>query len=125
MSKGNIQEIILRDSRYPVHAIADKLLPYIKLLVEKFEPDQVVLFGSYAYGHPTANSDVDLLIIKKTLKSLREEATEIRKAFRPLRHTVANLAFDIMVRDPEDLRLRLERGAAFHSIIMQKGLRLA
>lgn len=125
MSKGNIQEKILRDSRYPVHAIADKLLPYIKLLVEKFEPDQVVLFGSYAYGHPTANSDVDLLIIKKTLKSLREEATEIRKAFRPLRHTVANLAFDIMVRDPEDLRLRLERGAAFHSIIMQKGLRLA
>lgn len=125
MSKGNIQEIILKDSRYPVHAIADKLLPYIKLLVEKFEPDQVVLFGSYAYGHPTANSDVDLLIIKKTLKSLREEATEIRKAFRPLRHTVANLAFDIMVRDPEDLRLRLERGAAFHSIIMQKGLRLA
>ena len=125
MSKGNIQEIILKDSRYPVHAIADKLLPYIKLLVDKFEPDQVVLFGSFACGHPTANSDVDLLIIKKTLKSLREEATEIRKAIRPLRHTVANLAFDIMVRDPEDLRLRLERGAAFHSIIMQKGLRLA
>jgi hypothetical protein len=112
MSEGNVKENILRDSRYPVHAIADKLLPYLKILVEKFEPEQVVLFGSYAYGRPTA-------------KSLREEATEIRKAFRPLRHTVANLAFDIMVRDPEDLRLRLERGAAFHSIIMQKGLRLA
>ena len=125
MSEGNVKENILRDSRYPVHAIADKLLPYLKILVEKFEPEQVVLFGSYAYGRPTANSDVDLLIIKKTLKSLREEATEIRKVFRPLRHTVANLAFDIMVRDPEDLRLRLERGAAFHSIIMQKGLRLA
>ena len=125
MSESNVNENILRDARYPVHAIADKLLPYLKILVEKFEPEQVVLFGSYAYGRPTANSDVDLLIIKKTLKSLREEATEIRKAFRPLRHTVANLAFDIMVRDPEDLRFRLQRGAAFHSIIMQKGLRLA
>ena len=125
MSACKVKENILRDSRYPVHAIADKLLPYLKVLVDKFEPDQVVLFGSYAYGHPTSDSDVDLLIIKKTLKSLREEATEIRKAFRPLRHTVANLAFDIMVRDPEDLRLRLERGAAFHSVIMQKGLRLA
>jgi predicted nucleotidyltransferase len=67
MSEGNVKENILRDSRYPVHAIADKLLPYLKILVEKFEPEQVVLFGSYAYGRPTANSDVDLLIIKKTL----------------------------------------------------------
>ena len=125
MNEDKVNERILRDARYPVHTIADKLLPYLKVLVEKFEPEQIVLFGSYAYGRPTVNSDVDLLVIKKTLKSLREEATEIRKAFRPLRHTVANLAFDIMVRDPEDLRLRLQRGAAFHSIIMQKGLRLA
>ena len=125
MNEDKVNEHILRDARYPVHTIADKLLPYLKVLVEKFEPEQIVLFGSYAYGRPTVNSDVDLLVIKKTLKSLREEATEIRKAFRPLRHTVANLAFDIMVRDPEDLHLRLQRGAAFHSIIMQKGLRLA
>ena len=125
MSEGNIKENILRDSRYPVHAIADKLLPYLKILVEKFEPEQVVLFGSYAYGRPTANSDVDLLIIKKTLKSLREEATEIRKAFRPLRHTVANLAFDIMVRDPRDLRERIAKGGAFHSAIIRNGIQLA
>ena len=125
MSEGNVKENILRDSRYPVHAIADRLLPYLKILVEKFEPEQVVLFGSYAYGRPTANSDVDLLIIKKTLKSLREEATEIRKAFRPLRHTVANLAFDIMVRDPEDLRERIAKGGAFHSAIIRNGIRLA
>ena len=102
-----------------MHAIADALLPYLNVLVEKFEPEQVILFGSYAYGHPDADSDVDLLVVKKTLKSLREEATEIRKAFRPLRHTVANLAFDIMVRDTEDLHRRLHRGAAFHSMIME------
>jgi hypothetical protein len=47
MSEGNVKENILRDSRYPVHAIADKLLPYLKILVEKFEPEQVVLFGSF------------------------------------------------------------------------------
>ena len=68
---------------------------------------------------------MDLLVIKKTLKSLREEATEIRKAFRPLRHTVANLAFDIMVRDPEDLRERIAKGGAFHSAIIRNGIRLA
>jgi predicted nucleotidyltransferase len=125
LNKIKVKEKNLRDSRYPVHAIADALLPYLNVLVEKFEPEQVILFGSYAYGHPGADSDVDLLVVKKTLKSLREEATEIRKAFRPLRHTVANLAFDIMVRDTEDLHRRLHRGAAFHSMIMEKGLRLA
>ena len=125
LNKNKVNEKNLRDSRYPVHAIADALLPYLNVLVEKFEPEQVILFGSYAYGHPNAGSDVDLLVVKRTLKSLREEATEIRKAFRPLRHTIANLAFDIMVRDPIDLNLRIQRGAAFHSMIMEKGLRLA
>jgi len=120
-----IKENLLRDSRYPVHRIADKLLPFIKILVEKFNPEQVVLFGSYAYGNPAADSDVDLLVVKKISKNSREEATAIRKAFRPLRHTVANLPFDIMVRDPEDMRMRLANGASFHSQIIQKGIRLA
>jgi predicted nucleotidyltransferase len=122
---ARIRENILRDSRYPVHEIADKLIPYLKLLVEKFNPDQIVLFGSYAYGNPTRDSDVDLLIVKKTEKSPREEATAIRKAFQPLRHSVANLAFDIMVRDPEDLRERIAKGGAFHSAIIRNGIRLA
>lgn len=122
---ARIRKNILRDSRYPVHEIADKLIPYLKLLVEKFNPDQIVLFGSYAYGNPTRDSDVDLLIVKKTEKSPREEATAIRKAFQPLRHSVANLAFDIMVRDPEDLRERISKGGAFHAAIIRNGLRLA
>lgn len=125
MNVARIRENILRDSRYPVHEIADKLIPYLKLLVEKFNPDQIVLFGSYAYGNPTRDSDVDLLIVKKTEKSPREEATAIRKAFQPLRHSVANLAFDIMVRDPEDLRERISKGGAFHTAIIRNGLRLA
>ena len=125
VSVARIRENTLRDSRYPVHGIADKLFPYLKLLVEKFNPDQIVLFGSYAYGNPTRDSDVDLLVVKKTEKSPREEATAIRKAFQPLRHSVANLAFDIMVRDPEDLRERIAKGGAFHSAIIRNGIRLA
>ena len=33
------------------------------ILVEKYQPDNIILFGSYAYGTPTDDSDVDLLII--------------------------------------------------------------
>ena len=125
MNVSRIRENILRDSRYPVHEIAEKLMPYLKLLVERFDPDQVVLFGSYAYGNPTKDSDVDLLVVKKTGKSPREEASAIRKAFQPLRRSVANLAFDIMVRDPEDLQERIAKGGAFHSAIIRNGIRLA
>lgn len=125
MSVGKIREDVLRDTRYPVHSIAEKLLPYLNVLMEKFEPEQVFLFGSYAYGNPDRGSDVDLLVVKKMEKSSREEATAIRRAFRPLRRSVANLAFDILVRDPEDLQSRLQKGAMFHSAIVRNGIRLA
>jgi uncharacterized protein len=32
-------------------------------LVDCLEPEQIILFGSYAYGEPNADSDVDLLVI--------------------------------------------------------------
>ena len=47
-----IREDVLRDPRYPVHRIADRLLPYLRVLVEQFRPAQVILFGSYACGQP-------------------------------------------------------------------------
>jgi uncharacterized protein len=114
----------IRDSRYPVHRIADKLLPYLRILVEKFQPEQVILFGSYAYGNPTEDSDIDLLVIKSVKTSSRAEATAIRKALQPLRREGANLPLDILVRDPQDLAKRLREGADFHSDIYTHGVRL-
>ncbi|MBP7950716.1 MAG: nucleotidyltransferase domain-containing protein [Verrucomicrobiales bacterium] len=117
-----IRESVLRDPRYPVHRIADQLRPYLKVLAERFRPDRVVLFGSYAYGVPTEDSDVDLLVIKDFEGAPVSEATRIRRALRPLRHTGANLPLDIMVRSPEDLQQRLDHGADFHEEITTKGL---
>lgn len=117
-----IREDVLRDSRYPVHKIADQLLPYLQVLVEQFHPEQVILFGSYAYGEPTPDSDVDLLIVKNIETSPVSEATRIRRALRHLRHTGSNLPLDIMVRAPEDLRERIDHGADFHEEIVSKGL---
>ena len=36
----------------------------VKTIVEEYKPSKIILFGSYAYGHPTEDSDLDLLIIK-------------------------------------------------------------
>ncbi len=121
---SHIREDVLRDSRYPVHKIADQLRPYLQVLVEQFQPEKVILFGSYAYGEPTADSDVDLLVIKPIQRNSVADASSIRRAVRHLRHTVANLPLDIMVRDPEDFRQRLENGAAFHTEIATRGITL-
>jgi predicted nucleotidyltransferase len=47
-----------------VQLIPDDLLQLIThRLVGQFQPEQVILFGSYAWGEPTADSDVDLMVI--------------------------------------------------------------
>lgn len=119
-----IRENVLRDPRYPVHRIADQLLPYLQVLVEQFHPEQVILFGSYAYGEPTKDSDVDLLVVKEISNSSVSDATSIRRAVRHLRHSIANLPLDIMVRAPHDWKQRIESGGSFHTEIAQRGLRL-
>ena len=119
-----IRENVLRDPRCPVHQIADQLFPYLQVLVEQFHPEQVILFGSYAYGEPTKDSDVDLLVIKEISDSPVSDATSIRRAVRHLRHSVANLPLDIMVRAPNDWKRRIGNGNSFHTEIAQKGLKL-
>ena len=32
-------------------------------IVQDFQPDRIILFGSYAYGNPTPDSDVDILVV--------------------------------------------------------------
>jgi predicted nucleotidyltransferase len=124
LATPSIREEILQDPRYPVHLIADQLRPSLQVLVEQFQPEQVILFGSYAHGEPTPDSDVDLLVIKNIDRSSVSDATSIRRAVRPLRHTVANLPLDIMVRAPGDWQQRLKNGGFFHTSIAEKGIRL-
>ena len=50
-----------------------KTLPQaIKRIVSELKPEKIILFGSYAYGNPTPDSDVDLLVIMDTKASYKE-----------------------------------------------------
>ena len=68
----------------------------IKLdIVEKLKPlnpYQIILFGSYAYGTPTNDSDLDICIIEKGEISKRERKSKIRKALKDIK-----IAKDILV----------------------------
>jgi hypothetical protein len=104
--------------------IADALLPYLTVLADQFRPQQVILFGSYAYGLPRPDSDIDLLIVKDLSESPVREASRIRAAWWPLRLSGTNLGFDLLVESPQGHRERLAQGGAYYAEISRRGLRL-
>jgi len=125
MSVPSIREDILRDPRYPVHRIADRLLPYLRVLVEQFQPEQVILFGSYAHGNPDEHSDVDLLVVKNMGKSSVSERRDILKAWRPIRWSTKSLPFELLLVSPTEHEQRLATGGGFYASITRDGLLLA
>ena len=117
-----IREEVLRDSRYPVHKIADQLLPYLLILVEQFHPEQVILFGSYAYGQPNEHSDLDLLVVQEYAGSSLRERIRICKAWWEMPRMDALLPFDLIVVSPSRHRERLENAAGFYDTVVERGL---
>ena len=47
--------------------------------LKPLEPEMVILFGSYAYGTPTKDSDLDICVVKKEYNNRWEEKAKIRK----------------------------------------------
>jgi predicted nucleotidyltransferase len=80
-----------------------------------FKVDRVTLFGSYAYGKPGPDSDVDLLITMRTNRRPIEEAIGIRKSIR------FPFPVDLMVRTPDQIKQRLSIGDPFIQDIQERG----
>src|SRR5262245_13650278 len=87
---------------------------YAKAVAERFEPERIILFGSYAYGTPHEDSDVDLLVVMPP-------RNQIDQAFR-LRSTMPTpFPMDLIVRTPKEMQWRLEEGESFLSEITTRG----
>ena len=85
-------------------------------IVRKFAPLQVILFGSYAYGTPTEDSDVDLLVVMDIPKSeFLNKAIEIRQ------RTSYRFGMDLLVRSPEEIAYRVSYNDWFLREIAEKG----
>lgn len=83
-------------------------------VVERFQPDKIVLFGSHAYGRPHDDSDVDILVVMQARNQL-DLAARISQAISP------PFPLDILVRTRENLRWRLAEGDSFLNEIMTRG----
>ena len=89
---------------------------YCDKIAAAFKPQRIVLFGSYAYGKPTPDSDVDVLVVMKKARKLWMNTTQ-----RIHEKVSAGFPVDVIVRDPDFLRDRLREGDTFLEEITSKG----
>ena len=84
-------------------------------IARRFQPERIILFGSYAYGTPTEDSDVDLLVVMPFEGRTAKQAIEIRRA------VYAGFAMDLIPITPERLKYRLEIEDFFLREVVEKG----
>ncbi len=90
----------------------------VRRIVEGYRPAKVILFGSHAYGHPTADSDIDLLIVKETSDRFIDRWVTVRELIAdPERRTPV----EPIVVTPDELRRRLSEGDQFFHDIVTRG----
>jgi uncharacterized protein len=86
-----------------------------KRIAHEFQPDRIILFGSYAYGRPTEDSDVDLLVILPFVGKPVRKAIEIRSKVNP------RIPVELVVRTPEQVAERIANNDWFMQEIVEKG----
>lgn len=87
----------------------------IQIIINKLKPlhpSKVILFGSYAYGTPSIDSDLDICIIKKEIKSASKERLEIRKCLNDIQ-----IAKDILLSSEAEFEFyKTQSGSVFQDI---------
>jgi uncharacterized protein len=94
--------------RYIESKIVEKLSP--------LNPLKIILFGSYAYGIPDNDSDLDICIIKKEIRSKSKEKKEIREKLKDIL-----LGKDILITTPEEYEFYKHQVGSVFMDIEQKG----
>ena len=89
---------------------------YCDAVVREFHPSKIVLFGSHAYGKPTPESDVDLLVVLGFRGNEVNKAREIRARFD------APFPLDLLVRKPGFIARRLQERDMFIELVMDRGV---
>jgi len=98
--------------RIPMEAI-QAVADYI---ADKFDPDKIILFGSYAYGDPKPWSDVDLLVVMDTPNGNMAQMLAVSRALSP--HP---FGLEIIVHSPSVLAKRIAGGDFFLEEIVTGG----
>jgi len=93
----------------------DRIEEFGRRIGREFGAERVILFGSYARGPVSEDSDVDLLVIAPFKGRSVDKSVEIRMKLRPA------FPMDLLVRTPEKVRQRIEMGDDFIREILEEG----
>ena len=102
----SIMEVMIKETE--IHNVAQKV-------IQNYKPERIYLFGSFAWGKPTADSDVDLFIVKETQERKFDRQLKVRRIIN------GSLPVDILVYNNKELQERIALGDFFVKTILKKG----
>lgn len=111
---------VLHNPQFPVHRIADRVEPYLRLIVERFHPKRIIIFGSQIYGQPHQDSDVDILVVRDDIQSENESNKEILHALWDVPGT--QLSMTLLTKTSGRIAERLAVKSPFYEEIVGRGL---
>ncbi len=106
------------DSLVPITALTPSIIDEIvKRIINAVHPDQIVLFGSYAYGIPHKESDIDILVIMETDRPRHKRSVILNQVLAGLL-----IPKDLLVYTPEEVAEWKDVPQAFITQILKKGV---
>src|SRR5437764_548526 len=105
--KHSAPDTYIQPYRYPAPDVPlSAIRQFARQIAERFQPEKIILFGSYAYGSPHRESDVDLLVIMPA-------SNELSKSVRLTLAFDSPFALDLIVRTPRHVERGLREGDGF------------
>lgn len=95
----------------------EKINKIARKIQKEYQPEKIILFGSYAYGAPTKDSDIDLLIIKESPEKRVDRFCEVRKIIRDIK----GVSVQPIIFTKGEINKRLKMGDDFIKKILNEG----
>ena len=106
----------MRKAILPLMVTLPQIQRYCDAIAAAFRPAKIILFGSYAYGRPTEDSDVDVMVVMPRLRQSRHDlATRIREKVE------CDFPVDVLVRGETDVKRRLRQKDMFITHVTNEG----
>ncbi len=93
----------------------EKISRIVSAIVQQCSQQQIILFGSHAYGKPTEDSDIDLFVVANIPGLASERIRTVRRAIKE------NVPVDVVVRMPEEVERALRGRDWFVKEVFEKG----
>ena len=95
---------------------SDKIADIIAKIISGYHPEKIILFGSYAIGKATENSDLDLMVIKDTDVPRPQRTFQVRKMLYG-----AMIPIDLIVYTPDEIAEDIDNKFSFVSEVLNTG----